>query len=289
VSTTLEGIVVANLSFRDDDFIGMLLQVRGRARTTDFLSLDSEQALELLQSYRSEHPELSLELSDGQLLPRARAATPDPSPEPVEAQPAQAYNESSLATEIQPEMHSDYLEEPAVVQPVPVDAESAYSPPSDYVVEPISDSRTDALADSDWPVPAEPVLMEIAPPETPLESHSAAAPQTMGDGVPDASALWDDEARYAEFSMPTDIGGAEPALPWLWWLAPILFTWLGGLVAWAVLRAERPRAAKKLLIVGLVATVVVPALVFALMFALGMGVLVMGSGLDVLPLHGIAA
>ena len=33
-----------------------------------------------------------------------------------------------------------------------------------------------------------------------------------------------------------------------WWLLPIFFTWLGGLIAWAVTKARDPKKAKSMLI-----------------------------------------
>jgi hypothetical protein len=39
-----------------------------------------------------------------------------------------------------------------------------------------------------------------------------------------------------------------------WWLLPIFFTWLGGLIAWAVTKARDPKKAKSMLIWGIVLT-----------------------------------
>jgi ribosomal protein L40E len=40
-----------------------------------------------------------------------------------------------------------------------------------------------------------------------------------------------------------------------WWLLPILFGWLGGLIAWAVVRDKDPGKARTMLIVGIVLSV----------------------------------
>jgi hypothetical protein len=47
-----------------------------------------------------------------------------------------------------------------------------------------------------------------------------------------------------------------------WYLLPIFFTWLGGLIGYFVLRKDHPEFAKKILIVGLIMTVVWIAVVF---------------------------
>ena len=41
-----------------------------------------------------------------------------------------------------------------------------------------------------------------------------------------------------------------------WWLLPIFFGWLGGLIAWAVTKARDPKKAKNMLIVGIVLSVI---------------------------------
>ncbi len=41
-----------------------------------------------------------------------------------------------------------------------------------------------------------------------------------------------------------------------WYLLPIFFSWLGGLIAWAVIRDDDPKKAKNCLIIGIILTVV---------------------------------
>lgn len=47
------------------------------------------------------------------------------------------------------------------------------------------------------------------------------------------------------------VGGTSGA----WWLLPIFFGWLGGLIAWAVVRGKDPGKARTMLIVGIVLSV----------------------------------
>lgn len=42
----------------------------------------------------------------------------------------------------------------------------------------------------------------------------------------------------------------------LWYLLPILLSWLGGLIMWLVLRHDEPNMAKNGLIIGVVVTVI---------------------------------
>jgi ribosomal protein L40E/uncharacterized membrane protein YeaQ/YmgE (transglycosylase-associated protein family) len=55
-------------------------------------------------------------------------------------------------------------------------------------------------------------------------------------------------------------GSAQPAravgsTSAAWWLLPIFFGWLGGLIAWAVVREKDPGKARTMLIVGIVLSV----------------------------------
>ena len=57
---------------------------------------------------------------------------------------------------------------------------------------------------------------------------------------------------------PARSGAVNP----LWWLSPILFGLLGGLVAWLVNRDRDPRTARTMLIVGASITVVLTLLYY---------------------------
>jgi hypothetical protein len=41
-----------------------------------------------------------------------------------------------------------------------------------------------------------------------------------------------------------------------WWLLPIFFNWLGGLIAWAVTKSRDPKKAKSMLIWGIIIAVI---------------------------------
>jgi Na+/proline symporter len=56
-----------------------------------------------------------------------------------------------------------------------------------------------------------------------------------------------------------------------WWLLPIFFTWLGGLIAWAVTKDKDPKKARSMLILGIVLAVILVVLTvaFIALFVLG--------------------
>lgn len=83
------------------------------------------------------------------------------------------------------------------------------------------------------------------------------------------------------FVAKSDVQVAAPAAPSVepvsgaWWLLPIFFTWLGGLIAWAVTKARDPKKARSMLIWGIVLTFVYGILTtIAIVILVAMGFLV---------------
>lgn len=217
---------MVKLDARNDDFIGMLLDVRGRVRAADIHGVNERDAAELLEAYRSEHPERSLAIEDGVLAPASMA------------QPAYA---GDAVTEYQPPAPTD--PEPAPYQ-APAAPESAYMP--DFATGPVPASpQTQAELES-----------------SPFFADSASA------ASPEAALYQDDAAEMNAFDAGTTPG--EPPVAWYWWLVPFFMSWLGGLIAWLVLREAQPSGAKKLLIFGIVMTVI-PIILGILSVVLGLG------------------
>jgi hypothetical protein len=73
-------------------------------------------------------------------------------------------------------------------------------------------------------------------------------------GMPSPSAPW-----------TAPVKGAETISRW-WWLLPILLSWIGGLIAYFVLRDRNAKTARNMLIFSIVWTVVVGAITFGLFF-----------------------
>ncbi|MBM3132270.1 MAG: zinc-ribbon domain-containing protein [Chloroflexi bacterium] len=60
----------------------------------------------------------------------------------------------------------------------------------------------------------------------------------------------------AQTQRGTTIRPEKSKTSWAWWLLPLVFTWLGGLIAFVVLRNRNFGKAKWILILGLVLTVI---------------------------------
>jgi len=74
--------------------------------------------------------------------------------------------------------------------------------------------------------------------------------------VPSAAAVDPAGAHPASSTTSTSRPGVgSPAHP-AWWLLPILMGWMGGLMAWLLIRDQDPRRARAMLVTGIVATVV---------------------------------
>jgi hypothetical protein len=59
----------------------------------------------------------------------------------------------------------------------------------------------------------------------------------------------------AATGWPSQAAPARSAVSGLWWIAPIVFGLLGGIVAWAVNRGRDPSTARNMLIVGIISGV----------------------------------
>ena len=87
----------------------------------------------------------------------------------------------------------------------------------------------------------------------------------------------------------TPVNGKE-TISWWWWLLPIFLVWVGGLVAYFVLRNRNEKTAKNILIFSIVWTVVVAVIlsaVFFYLFAATFGHLsALGGGSPLVPVSG---
>lgn len=152
----------------------------------------------------------------------------------------------------------------------PPPAESAWQP----AAAPAAQTDPDQAAWRPGPVgvphPGEPAVQPA--PDQAAWQPTATAPaewQPAPEQVPAA----DDWQGGVDPTAP-DAGApylpSEEPVPWFWWLAPLFFQGLGGLVAWLVLRNTQPIQARKLLIFGLVMTAIQVLLgVLAVVFGLG--------------------
>jgi hypothetical protein len=109
-----------------------------------------------------------------------------------------------------------------------------------------------AQADATGPKRADPVAPASSPPEPVVNE----APPTPAPPPPQPSPQTQ--------SSPPDSGSPQPITPATvnpaWWIAPIVFLWVGGLVAWLVNKDTDPKTARNMLITGIVTTLVLLAL-----------------------------
>lgn len=71
---------MSNLNPRTDNFIGLLLEVSGRARPSDIQGIDPALAPEILREYAAAHPEARLGFEGESLVVGATGAAPVPAP-----------------------------------------------------------------------------------------------------------------------------------------------------------------------------------------------------------------
>ena len=62
----------------------------------------------------------------------------------------------------------------------------------------------------------------------------------------------EEKLRSGKWKRESDVYGYT----WMWYLAPIFFAWLGGIIMYFVNRKEKPRMAKIGLILGFVVTAI---------------------------------
>ena len=160
----------------------------------------------------------------------------------------------------------------------PARVDSALSPPALSAEAPAPADLSDLFSDSAYPAAAAPMTLDN-PFATPASAPAQTPPPSpMSDDfftipVPSSSgSSFFDEATAAQ-----DVGGAAPAhsaggekVSFLFWLLPVLLTWVGGLVAFFVVRGKNPKQARAMLITGVALTVVYALIAVAVVFGLGL-------------------
>ena len=71
------------------------------------------------------------------------------------------------------------------------------------------------------------------------------------------------QPRYNNSQGNGPYGGKPSAA---WWLLPIFLSWIGGLIAWLVVKDRDPRMARNCLILGIILTVAPIAIIFLIAF-----------------------
>lgn len=245
---------MAQLSPRTESFISLLLNVTGRARTADLQGVSPAEAAEILQGYAAAHPEVPLAF-DGQSLSYG-AGTAAPAPHAVPTAPTQAPPTATDQTAFATPVSSA----PTTPAPIP-DSFGAVEAPQSFPPAAAPQALDPAFPGSAVPVEGEafqvppgdwvqqaPIVHDFGVPDAP--AASAAVPTDFS--LPEQAFADSDEPLYSasEIVMPE-----TPPVPWFWWVIAVLFSWVGGLIGWLVLRKDNPQGARKVLIVGIVAAV----------------------------------
>lgn len=288
-----KGTAVAQLDKRNDDFIRMLLDVSGRARPADLHGIDEAQAIELLQAYVAAHPERPLAISDGVLSPAVPTVV-EPVPAPVEVPVHEAWAAVPAVPDLGPglgtpaagqspqsEIPSWVYEQPAAPTESSPQQVDPYAVPVDVMSVPVESNLT-PLDDRIAEPTQQPAFMDTPFEPAPAESPASAGPawQPSQEPVPAADDWQGSADAYPE--EPVGVFPDEQPLAWYWWLVPLFFSIVGGLIAWLILRKAQPRGARKLLIFGGI-VLAVDVLISVLMIVFGLGALMTSSSVGAAP------
>lgn len=228
----------------DFNFISLVLSVTGRVRPDDLQSVPSTQRTSLLHAFADAYAASQPLHFEGDTLVAGSGA---PRPTPT------AMPQSTSLTETVTAPVS-----PAIPEVLP---ETAYTSATAAVPAALAGFAPAAVA------PAYPA----SPPRSPGTPPSAgAAPLPAADGaffgMPEADfksgPVTLDLADGALAGGPTNVAALaaahdEPGLPkaaWWFWLLPVLLTWMGGLIAYFVVRPTNEKQARSMLITGFALT-----------------------------------
>lgn len=233
---------MAELNASTDSFIGLLLDVSGRARPADLQTMPAAEAADLLRAYAGRHPERVLSFDGDSLI---AGAAPSASPAVVSAPSAPA----PASFEFGPD---DSAESPfgAPSAPAPIGVAAP-----DATGLPVAESAVQAPA---WMFEGDAAGVAPAPGEAPAPVPAPADSPFGGQS---------DFVELPPLDGATDAAQVKQKVPLLWWIVAILFGLAGGLVGFIVLRKENPKGARNVLLTGLLAGLLVAVLsVAALLF-----------------------
>jgi hypothetical protein len=141
--------------------------------------------------------------------------------------------------------------------------------------QPIAEAAPQAIAAD--AAPLEPVFAPEPQPapeasDAPDAPDLPAEPASAQEAAPDAVDFFSIPAPDQDSSFfPEDeqSPAGQHGVTFLFWLLPVLLTWVGGLIAFFVLRGKDAKLAKTMLITGIVLTLVYAAVAAAAVFGLG--------------------
>jgi len=263
--------MAGNRTTLDFNFVALVLSVTGRVRPDDLQAVPSTERVSLLHAYADTYgASTPLHFEADTLVAGAGDPLPAP-PTPVAPPTAPAFVPAQGATHPDPSAATAATAvsaSPAVPDPF---ADSAYT------------SATAAhAADAGAFFPGSPMPLAAVPGGAP-SAGAVALPVADGAffGMPESAGL--QPAAFADPAAAAIAGAtaapyaaedvadtAQPKASFLFWLLPVLLTWVGGLVAYFVVRPTNEKQAKTMLITGIVLTVAYVLIGVAGFFGLGM-------------------
>lgn len=282
---------MADSTARNFSYISMVLSVSGRVRSVDLQMVPENERVAMLHSYFEANSSSTPMHFDGESLvaggsPEA-ASVLETAPVPTPVAPVSVPMSSA-----------------AQAAPAPTDELSAQDPPKadtfgavgvgDGAMNAVSDASSADSAGSAYDIPVTPPVAESAEPMseyvTPVaESADAGAPDTSSTtdaltSVPVSASDSGVEAPPAEvLVVPAPPAAVGPAFAQqemasfdmptakasgLFWLLPVFFSWLGGLIAFLLVRETNAKQARAMLVLGIGLTVAY-ALLIAAFIAVG--------------------
>jgi len=277
---------VAESTTRTFSYISMVLAVSGRVRPVDLQMITETERSATLHAFFDANASSTPMHFDGDNLlagagPQVEAhpaivPAPVPASEPGVAAPAAAAGETSAAgpgeSSSGPAEFFGFGAGEAGPAATSVAAPSAQdlpvaAPMSDYVtLTPEYAMPMSVTA----PVPADMTAAPANAPDSAEPSGPAPSAATPGAGTPAEPELAHADASAFDVSQPKASG--------LFWLLPVFFSWIGGLVAFLVVRKTNAKQARAMLWLGIGLTVVYVLLVLAFITVGGALLFTAGTG-----------
>ena len=263
----------ANRTTLDFNFVALVLSVNGRVRPDDLQSIPALQRTQLLQSFHDAYGASEPLHFEGDVLVRGAASA---GPDASAAMPAAVVPGSVSTRAAQPGVAAAGAPAPAAAAPsmgalpTPAPAVPDFFGPSAY--ESVGPATT----------PATPLAPAVSPgasagPEPSMSGDFFTIP---GPEATEPSSFFDGAGTASGFDAPAPAAPAEPLAPapahkasLLFWLLPVVLTFVGGLIAFFAVRGKNARQARAMLITGVVLTVVYALIAYA---ALALGVFGLG-------------
>ena len=275
--------MASNRTTLDFSFVALVLSVNGRARIDDLQSIPAVQRAQLLQAYYDAYSASEPLHFEGDVLVRGAAPVGSgPSAVPPAAMP--------VAVPVMPTVDAPATAAPGPMpMPMPAAQPSAPAPlpgaPDAPAVPDFFGPSAYESASAPAPV-AEPVATPAPPsaqaaPESKMTDDFFNIPVPAPSGPP---AFFEGVGGTPELDASVPAASA-PKASFVFWLLPVLLAWVGGLIAFFVVRGKNALQARAMLLTGIVLTVVYALIAYALVTVgvFGLGMFAFNAGNNIPP------